>query len=225
MNDGTRNKLSTGLLLTALLLMGAGCATNRGYISLNLPAETAATTTDRTVAIRSVADMRRFADNPDDPSTPSLGFGGIEKVSADERKRAIARKRNSYGKALGDIFLDEGQTVELLVSDLLKSSMRELGYTVVEHGQARADTLLMDVTIEKFWAWFTPGFWAITLRSEIATTVNISKSSGGAGETRTIAASAEGSEVGASTRAWKSVYHKGFENYKESAKAQLRDLK
>jgi hypothetical protein len=31
----------------------------------------------------------------------------------------------------------------------------------------------MDVRVKRFWAWFKPGFWAITLSADIATNLEI----------------------------------------------------
>lgn len=214
------------LVLMGALLLGSGCATSRGAIALDIPVESSPVAVqNKSIAIRSVKDQRVFENDPRDPAIPSLGFGGIDQVSLEERKRAIARKRNSYGKALGDVFLENGNTVELLVSDMLKSVLRELGYTIVDRNQVRSDTLVMDVTIEKFWAWFTPGFWAITLRSDIATTINVGQASSGMRQQKKITIHEENSGQAATTGAWKAIFLKALASYKENAKSQLSELK
>ena len=36
---------------------------------------------------------------------------------------------------------------------------------------------MVDVTIDKFWSWMNPGFWALTLSTEISTGVSMRKAS------------------------------------------------
>jgi hypothetical protein len=103
----TRTRCAIALLCVGTIL--AGCATSRSEIRLSSPAPAAtpqATTTDRAVVIRSVHDERVFEQAPDDPSTPSLGFEGASQASDDLKARAVGRKRNSFGKAMGDILLE-----------------------------------------------------------------------------------------------------------------------
>jgi hypothetical protein len=73
--------------------------------------------------------------------------------------RSSARKRNSFGKGLGDILLKEGQTVESVIRDSLRQSFMESGYTVVDNNASRSmGSQLVDVEINKFWSWMNPGF-------------------------------------------------------------------
>jgi uncharacterized lipoprotein YajG len=227
MNGAENRRVRGALLVAGALLLVGGCATNRGIMELSVPEDRApAASGGKSVMIRSVTDKRVFEENPSDPSTPSLGFGGAGAATADERKRAIARKRNTYGKALGDILLKEGQSVETVAADLLKSSLRGMGYTVIgDRNQVKADTLVVDVTVNKFWAWFTPGFWALTLRSEIDTTVTVDRAAGGAKQQKTIAAKAEKNAQAATTGTWAEVYQRAFENYRANAKQEFGGLK
>jgi len=182
-----------------------------------------AASTGKSIFIRSVTDQRQFEDNPRNPATPSLGFGGASQASADLKKRAIARKRGAYGKALGDILLDEGQTVEGVMRDTIKSTLRGIGYTVLDNrDQVKSDTLMMDVMIDKFWAWFTPGAFAITLRSEIETTLAINRASGGEPKHTTIKASGKKDAAASTTGAWAAVYERGLAEYREALAAQFK---
>ena len=116
--------------------------------------------------------------------------------------------------------------METVVADLMKSSLRGMGYTVIgDRNQVKADTLVVDVTVNKFWAWFTPGFWALTLRSEIETTVSVDRASGGAKQLTTIAAKAEKSAQAATTGTWAEVYQRAFEDYRAGVKSGLAGLK
>lgn len=50
----------------------------------------------------------------------------------------------------------------------------ESGYQVIkDEKNITTDTKIINVDINKFWTWMTPGFWAITLSTEIATNLKI----------------------------------------------------
>lgn len=167
------------LIVTLAALLGA-CATNRSEIKLSsvaaakseysnaLPAEAPS------VAIRSVSDDRVFEEAPRRPSTPSLGFGGASSASDEIKARAIGRKRNGYGKALGDILLEPGKTVEGTVQSIVVDSFQKAGYRVIQPSEADSQTLMVEVAIQKFWAWLTPGFWALTMSANIDADVKYS---------------------------------------------------
>ena len=162
-------------LLIGAITIANGCATNRGVIDL-APTQDASTTissnnvaaTAPAVYIASIRDARIFALKPSEPSTPSLKDGQID--NPEITLRAIARKRNGYGKALGDILLPEGETVPEVIRDNLVMVLTEKGYRVVATPGEGASTL--DVVVEKFWSWFTPGFWAakIEFKSQLQLT-------------------------------------------------------
>ena len=124
---------------------------------------------------------------------------------------------------MGDILLDEGQTVEGVMRDTIKSTLRGIGYTVLDNrDQVKSDTLMMDVMIDKFWAWFTPGAFAITLRSEIETTLAINRASGGEPKHTTIKASGKKDAAASTTGAWAAVYERGLAEYREALAAQFK---
>ena len=113
----------------------AGCATSRSEIKLSGPALTggtapAPTVAGRTCSSRAVTDGRKFEEALSDPSTPSLGFEGASKSSAEVKAHAIGRKRNLYGKALGDVLLESGQTVEGVVGEHVTIAMQQAGYQI-----------------------------------------------------------------------------------------------
>lgn len=173
-----RNRcLALGLLLGAALL--GGCATTRSELRISepAPAQARASSPDRPVAvIRSVRDERVFEQAPDEPSTPSLGFEGADKATAEAKLRAIGRKRNTFGKALGDVFLQDGQTVESVVRENLAAGLRDAGYEVRDDAGPRTPALVVDARIKQFWAWMNPGFWAVTVNTAIATDLTLSAS-------------------------------------------------
>src|SRR5690606_19720516 len=97
-------------LLVALTIMMVGCAANRSVVDVQVPALTS--TGGQKVVIMAI-DERTFETKPRSADIPSLKGGEISDTSITER--AIARKRNGYGKALGDVLLPSGRTVSQLV--------------------------------------------------------------------------------------------------------------
>ena len=207
------------LRVTAALavLMLAGCATNRGTMALAVP-EAAVSKSDGTpVFIDEIVDHRQFEEKPSDPSIPSLK-GGASNASAEVKARAIARKRNSYGMALGDIVLEGDQTVVGVTRDLLRESLTDAGYTVVtDRGALGDDGLEIDVRIDRFWAWFTPGMWAVKMEVVIDTALTIAEG----GDTRSVDIKAYAINKGQSGREgnWMEAYRRAFEDYKAKARS------
>lgn len=197
----------------------AGCATSRSEISIDSPVAMpsgAAVSSGRTVVIRSVKDERAFELAPDEPSTPSLGFGGSDQASAEIKSRAIGRKRNSFGKALGDILLQPGQTVEGLIRENLSAALAQAGYQVKSADAAGPSPMIMDVRIKKFWAWTQPGFWAITLAANIETDLDLS----GTTSPATIDVHAEDKRAAATESAWTEIIIKALGEFRQQAAAK-----
>lgn len=150
-------------LIIGLLLTAGGCATTRGVV--DLPTPSASTPSSEIAAdalpvfISNIDDQRVFELKPSDPSTPSLKDGQIE--NEELKSRAIARKRNTFGMAMGDVMLPEGKTVNQVVEENLKITLEENGYRVVN--QPGEGVTELNVKIHKFWSWFTPGFWALKI--------------------------------------------------------------
>ena len=122
----------------------SGCATSRGEVELAMPILTEAELTNgKEIYIKSVVDKRLFEVKPKEPNIPSLDPD--EPQSDSIKLRAIARKRNSYGKGLGDILLKEGQTVESVIRDSLKQAFIQNGYSVLENEkQITKDTYIVN---------------------------------------------------------------------------------
>ncbi len=199
----------------------AGCATNRSEIRIPEPGVATASqpATGKTVVIRSVKDERVFEQAPSDPSTPSLGFGGADQAQADIKSRAIGRKRNGYGKALGDILLQNGQTVESVVRENLTVALQQAGYQVKTTTSDTAD-YIVDVHIKKFWAWMQPGFWAISLKTNIETDLNIS----GKNAPTNISVHVEDSRQLATESAWTEIINKGLQEYRNQVAIKAKDM-
>jgi hypothetical protein len=147
-----------------LALTVSACAASRSVIDVTLPEEAAPAGNGPYVKIVEISDLRKFEVNPKDPSLPSLG-DAAEIKDAKLTSRAVARKRNGYGMAMGDVVLPEGKNVVDIVRSATRTALQEKGYTVVDAGSPNYDSALpLAVYVEQFWAWFTPGFWQITLQ-------------------------------------------------------------
>ena len=156
------------ITLSLVMISLTGCATSRGLVTLNTPQQVnQSETLKHTAVIKIVEDDRHFENRPTSPSIPSLK-GGLDKATEEDKARAIARKRNTYGKALGDILLREG-TVSSVVQDRVVSALNQAGYKVIPtsvENDRKAD-LVISVQINKFWSWSNLG----VLSTEIETTL------------------------------------------------------
>lgn len=202
------------------VLLATGCATSRGVMGLQVPAPAATPAPDKLAVIESVQDGRVFELAPRNPSTPSLKKGAAYALDDTQRKQAIARKRNGYGKALGDIVLDGDQTVETLTADLLAAGLAQRGYRVVPAAEAGADALRLRVAIDKFWAWLTPGFWTVSMEAQVHTTVEARVADAAP---RTLTINGYGSNTGGTGKEanWRIAYDRAFADYAAKLQAGL----
>lgn len=140
----------------------SGCATTTSTIDVQ-HAQAPAAAAKGYAKIIEVRDIRRFEAAPKDPSTPSLENAQDLKNAA-ITSRAVARKRGGYGMAFANVLLPEGRTVELVVREAVTKALTEQGYQVVDAKSPQFEKALpMQVDIDQFWAWFTPGFWAVSV--------------------------------------------------------------
>ncbi|WP_343654372.1 flagellar biosynthesis protein [Paraburkholderia caribensis] len=138
----------------------AGCAAGRTTVDVSAPQGTNPATS-KYVRIDSAQDKRTFTVAP--PSADMASLDPAEDSSDASKARAIGRKRNGYGKALGDVVLPEGKTVSGLVETALATGFQEAGYVVVKQGDPNfANAAPVSAEIIDFWAWFQPGFWSVT---------------------------------------------------------------
>ncbi len=191
--------------------LATGCATGRGTIDLKATYSVNPTTGPDVKLVR-VSDRRVFQVDPSQPSIPSLMDGQINNSAI--TSRAIARKRGGFGAALGDIVLPEGRTVVQVVSEVLSRGLRESGYRVLEAGEPKYDDAVpLEVDIHQFWAWFTPGFWAITLEFDSRIRVSGPITPFDDGEVfRGLASTQSGA---AFTEDWLNIMKKGLANLNE----------
>jgi uncharacterized lipoprotein YajG len=209
-----RDFARVGVLLAVFVM--TGCATSRSEIRLTAapPLDKAAAGSE--VVIRSIEDVRVFEEAPAHPGTPSLGWGGAGAAPADIKARAIGRKRNTYGKALGDVLLEPGDSVIDVVRQNLAAALSSSGYRVVEAAEASPSALQLDVRIDKFWAWFQPGFWQITLNGDIATQLSFE----GHSQPYDVSIAAQDKRQAAHDRAWVEILDMALAQYRAAVQSQ-----
>jgi uncharacterized lipoprotein YajG len=213
-----RINLRIACLIFGVLLLG-GCATSRSTVEILPPiSEKTSQSNGKEVYINSTVDKRIFEIAPSSPSTPSLDSS--EDQSESIKQRAIGRKRNTFGKALGDLVLKEGQNIGSLTNASIRQAFIEKGYRVVDSkNKTSSNTYIVDADIEKFWSWMNPGFFAITLSTEISTNISI-KSPDGLNK-QTIAVEASGNYQTGVEANWIEVINKAMRAYIDELKAKL----
>jgi len=156
-----RNRL-TSLTGLGVLILLTGCAADRSIVGAGIDAGSNPSQ-GQAVRIELVQDVRTFVIDPPNPDTPSLmDDGEIHNTAITDR--AVGRKRGGFGAAFGDVLLPEGKTVQMVVASAVSRALRESGYRVIERGSPdHAQAVPIDVRIDQFWAWFNPGFWAVTV--------------------------------------------------------------
>jgi len=213
----TSSLLSIATLL-AVSILGQGCATNRGIIDVRMTVPPNPSS-GKTVRLTKVTDQRKFEASPRSASIPSLRGNDVYNKAI--TIRAIARKRNGYGKALGDIVLPEGRTVEDLVREALTTAFRESGYRVTESAtSSQPDEIPVESEIEQFWAWVTPGFWAMSM--EFEANVRIKGNVGTFSNGQAVRGYIELHTQAAGTRAWTNTLQKGIDEFVAAVRRALR---
>jgi hypothetical protein len=210
------NKPALIFLLAVTAITTSGCVTGRRSIALEVPpTATAAPAAKGAVAITSIVDARVFENKPDDPSTPSID-GDVNKVSKDALKGMIGRQRNGFGKAMGDVELAAGDTVETRTRALIVEGLKRRGYTVADAGGGHRT---LEVAIGKFWAWFTPGMWAVDFEAQIQCEMTLA----GEGDSRKLTVAGYGKNVGqvASDLNWQQAYERAFDDFLKKLDAAL----
>jgi uncharacterized lipoprotein YajG len=212
------NRVSGSVVVSIALLALGGCATSRSELKFSSPTPMAAVAKNPSkgaVFIRSINDRRTFEQAPSDPSTPSLGFEGATQAADTLKARAIGRKRNGFGKALGDVLLEDGQSVTAMVRDHLVVAFTEAGYKVENDAMAASLPLVLDVDVKQFWAWFEPGFWAITLNANIVTDIKVA----GQMKPKTITVHTEDKRQAATEGAWMQIVEQGLKDFRAQVTA------
>jgi hypothetical protein len=201
----------------SLLLLTSGCATSRGILTVGVPSAPNPTS-GIAYKIENVTDQREFELKPAQASIPSLKNGEIQDRAI--TSRAIARKRNTWGKALGDILLPEGRTVQDLTSEAIERAFREAGLRVVLEGEPGwATAKPVEAEIQQLWAWVTPGFWALTMQFEMR--ARIKTDLGQFRQSEEAHGTIRLKSQGAGTRQWRNTITRGLEQFNSDLKDKL----
>lgn len=208
-------KLTLVLLAAATLLFQSGCVVGRRTLSLSVPTASLPAATKGKVYVASVTDDRTFQNKPSDPSIPSID-GDVTAISAAEKDRMIGRQRNTWGHAMGDIGLPDNDSVTKRVRLLVEEGLRRTGHEVVSAPEG-AQTLT--VSVEKFWAWTTPGMWALTFEANIFTRITLKTPTGSS--TFTVMGLGTNHGQVAKDGNWLEAYEPAFEDFLASFKREM----
>ena len=198
-----------GFLFICVTLLLAGCVTGTRTIELDVPEYSSDKTGSGDIYIGLIDDKRVFEVKPRSPSTPSVK-GELASLSKEQLSSLIGRQRNGYGGAMGDVALPEGGSVLEEMRDLLTSGLEGRGYNVVNDENAPTK---MTVNINKFWAWFSPGFASVSFETDLQCDVNFI---GDLGD-RSLDIRGYGLNKGqvASDANWQLAYRRAFVNFLE----------
>jgi hypothetical protein len=209
--------LGSASLLLAVLL--TGCAAGRTVVPAGIDAGTNPSQGEP-VRVEEVRDARDFSAAPPNPNMPSLMNAGEIQQPAITR-RAIARKRGGFGNALGDVLLPEGQSVSQLVGDAVARAFRVSGYRVVVPGDADYGRAVpVQVRVDKFWSWFTPGFTSVALEFQGA--IHLRGALPAIREGRTVTAEVEERMQAVFESDWQAIVNKGLDELSVAIGAVLR---
>ncbi len=201
-----------------ILSLQAACVTGRRTLDLPVTAHDVPAATKGRVYIEAVADDRRFENHPSDPSIPSID-GDVTKLSAEQKGQMIGRQRNSFGKAMGDIALTQGDSVTKRVRLLVEQGLARSGYGVSADPSA---TDKMMVSVRQFWAWATPGVFALTFEARISCEFSVTDPSG----THVVIVNGYGLNHGqfAKDVNWQEAYDPAFEDFLANFVVQLSGM-
>jgi hypothetical protein len=207
------------LLLLPLALAAAflqtGCVVGRRTVSLPINEVAAPASPKGDFRVETVSDNRIFENKPAQPSIPSID-GDVNKMSAAQKGGMIGRQRNTYGKAMGDIALPAGDSVNQRVKLLVEQGLKQRGYRVTDDPAAPNAT---SVSIDEFWAWFSPGMWSVGFDARVSCTLTLRNGD----RSTTIVVKGVGENRGqvASDANWQLAYDRAFTDFLEKLGSEL----
>jgi hypothetical protein len=213
------SRRSVLLALAAVSL--TGCAISRSELRIDSPPKTQALAASAPViVIRTITDGRVFEIEPKSANIPSLGSDEAGKGATNDavKARAIGRKRNGYGKALGDVLLDGGQTVAGVTRDSLAAAFADAGYAVKPDPAPGAITV--DVRIRQMWAWTDPTFTVINTHMDMD--IELVFSGRGGKHVITVRATEGRAVVG--DDGWRDIIQKGLADFRKQATDKAKAL-
>lgn len=203
-------------LAVVIAVVQSGCVVGRRTLELPVPSLGAPIASKGNLNVSSVTDNRAFQNKPSDPSTPSID-GDVTTMSTGDRATMIGRQRGGYGNAMGDIALPAGDTVIQRTKLLIEEGLKHRGYTITSDASAENSA---SVSIDQFWAWFTPGMFRVTFEARVYCTVTLSK---GANTSAPIVVQGYGINHGqvAKNANWQQAYDAAFQDFLTKFDAEL----
>lgn len=213
-----RRALLAFLLALSFIFIGTGCVLGRRTIALPVQTLTKPAATKGAIHIANVTDNRRFENKPSDPSTPSID-GDVTSLSIEQKNMMIGRQRNGYGKAMGDIALMPGDSVNQRVRLLVEHALEQRGYEISTDAATKTSA---SVSIDEFWAWFTPGMWTVTFESRVYCTLVLQR----ADKPATVVIKGYGTNHGqfAKDANWQLAYERAFKDFLEKSGPALEQV-
>jgi uncharacterized lipoprotein YajG len=208
------------LALIVMALGLTGCVTGRRTVDLPVAPthDVVAAATRGSVYIASITDDRVFQNKPSDPASPSID-GDVTSLSPQQKAQMIGRQRNTYGGAMGDIALPAGDSVPQRVRLLVTEGLARSGYKVSADPGAKNQ---IAVSVKEFWAWSTPGFWAISFEAKITCEITTTNS----GQPHTQVVQSHGLNHGqvAKNANWQEAYAPAFDDFVTQLAAAVPSL-
>ena len=204
-------QLTTILFLVLL----TGCVLGRRTIDLPIQSLSTGTEQKSEIFIGDIKDNRAFQNKPSDPSIPSID-GDVHSLTPPEKGMMIGRQRGGFGNAAGDVALPANDSVVMRTRHLLEEGFKSRGYMITSDATAPTSA---SATINKFWAWFTPGFWTITFEAQVNYTIRLTKPEGPS--TIILQGYGRNQGQGASDANWQLAYQRAFQDFLSKLDAKL----
>jgi len=138
--------------LSAVLILMSGCA-NMGDTNLALTPpvpDPSAAKNGKSVYINMPFDARVFENKPATPEISSISDGNLNVP----QNTIIGRTRNGYGKACGNVFLADNNTINKLISDAVKNAFLSKGYAIADSPNCK-NTIDVNLKVSRLWGWVT----------------------------------------------------------------------
>lgn len=208
------NKLLQILTIVFLVLL-TGCVLGRRTVDLPIQSVSNSHEGKGEVFIGNIVDNRIFQNNPSDPSIPSVD-GDVHSLTPQQKGMMIGRQRGGFGNAAGDVALPANNSVISRTRKLLEEGFKKRGYSITSDSNNPQSATAI---INKFWAWFTPGFWTITFEAHVNYTITLTKPDGPS----TLILQGYGRNQGqmASDANWQLAYQRAFQDFLSKLDSQL----